>query len=79
METTEVVVGLVSDLDDPGCREFTIGEGDWPFRGFIVRQGDERCLSEFLHARRSSAQLETRRLPDRGWQPDYLLITRRYL
>ena len=41
METTKVVVGLVSDLDDPGCREFTIGEGDWPFRGFIVRQGDE--------------------------------------
>ncbi len=41
METTKVVVGLVSDLDDPGCREFTIGEGDWPFRGFIVRQGDD--------------------------------------
>ncbi|MCZ6826998.1 MAG: Rieske (2Fe-2S) protein [Gammaproteobacteria bacterium] len=41
METTKVIVGLVSDLDDPGCREFTIGEGDWPFRGFIIRQGDE--------------------------------------
>jgi nitrite reductase/ring-hydroxylating ferredoxin subunit len=40
MPTTEVVVGRVDDLDDPGCREFKIGDGDWPFRGFVVRQGD---------------------------------------
>lgn len=40
-DTVEVTVGLLDDLDDPGCREFTIGEGDWPFRGFVVRQGDE--------------------------------------
>lgn len=39
METREVEVGRFADLDDPGCREFTIGEGDWPFRGFVVRQG----------------------------------------
>jgi len=36
----EVAVGPLDELDDPGCREFSIGEGDWPFRGFIVRQGD---------------------------------------
>ena len=36
----EVVVGSLDELGDPGCREFTIGEGDWPFRGFVVRQGD---------------------------------------
>lgn len=40
MERREVAVGLLGDLDDPGCREFTIGEGEWPFRGFVVRQGD---------------------------------------
>lgn len=40
IEEVEVVVGQVSELDDPGCREFSIGEGDWPFRGFVVRQGD---------------------------------------
>ena len=39
MQTTEIVVGRVDDLDDPGCREFKIGDGDWPFRGFVVRQG----------------------------------------
>ena len=36
----EIAVGRVDELDDPGCREFEIGEGDWPFRGFVVRQGD---------------------------------------
>jgi nitrite reductase/ring-hydroxylating ferredoxin subunit len=37
----EVSVGHVDELDDPGCREFRIGEGDWPFKGFVVRQGDD--------------------------------------
>ena len=36
----EVAVGRLDELADPGCREFEIGEGDWPFRGFVVRQGD---------------------------------------
>lgn len=37
----EVEVGPLAELDDPGCREFTIGDGEWPFKGFVVRQGDE--------------------------------------
>ena len=40
-EREEVEVGRLDELDDPGCREFTIGDGDWPFRGFVVRQGDQ--------------------------------------
>ena len=40
MAECEVEVGRLEELEDPGCREFTIGEGDWPFRGFVVRQGD---------------------------------------
>ena len=36
----DVVVGLLNELPDPGCREFQIGEGDWPFKGFVVRQGE---------------------------------------
>ena len=40
MPETEIKVGALADIDDPGCREFTIGDGDWPFRGFVVRQGD---------------------------------------
>jgi len=39
-EMIEVIVGRVDDLDDPGCREFRIGDGDWPFKGFVVRQDD---------------------------------------
>ena len=37
----EVAVGALEDIDDPGCREFAIGDGDWPFRGFVVRQGGD--------------------------------------
>lgn len=37
----QVEVGPLADIDDPGCREFMIGSGDWPFRGFVVRRGDE--------------------------------------
>ena len=36
----EIRVGQIDEIDDPGCREFEIGDGDWPFRGFIVRRGN---------------------------------------
>lgn len=35
----ERVVCRVSDLDAQGARGFTIGAGDWPLRGFVVRAG----------------------------------------
>ena len=41
MSDVEVAVGPLEDIEDPGCREFAIGAGDWPFRGFVVRQGDD--------------------------------------
>lgn len=28
----------LDELADPGAREFFVGEGDWPFRGFVVRR-----------------------------------------
>ena len=37
----ETAVGRLDELDDPGCREFAIGGGDWPFRGFVVRKGEQ--------------------------------------
>jgi len=40
-ETAEVAVGRLDELGDPGCREFEIGAGDWPFRGFVVRRGGD--------------------------------------
>ncbi|MFB3076811.1 MAG: Rieske (2Fe-2S) protein, partial [Lysobacterales bacterium] len=36
----EVLVCRFDELNDPGCREFRIGAGAWPFRGFVVRKGD---------------------------------------
>lgn len=40
VEMEELTIGSFADLDDPGCREFRIGEGDWPFKGFAVRKGN---------------------------------------
>lgn len=37
----EIAVCALDELGDPDSREFEIGEGDWPFRGFVVRRGDE--------------------------------------
>ncbi len=35
------VICRFADLPDPGSRAFTIGSGDWPLRGFVVRRGAE--------------------------------------
>ena len=40
-DLAEIAVGALDELADPGCREFTIGDGDWPFRGFVVRCGND--------------------------------------
>ena len=34
------VICSLQELDDPGSRAFTLGSGDWPLKGFVVRQGD---------------------------------------
>lgn len=41
MSLTEVEVCGLDDLADRECREFSIGEGDWPFKGFVVRVGED--------------------------------------
>jgi nitrite reductase/ring-hydroxylating ferredoxin subunit len=33
----ERVICRFAEVSDPGARAFTIGRGDWPLRGFIVR------------------------------------------
>jgi nitrite reductase/ring-hydroxylating ferredoxin subunit len=33
----ERVICRFADIADPGARGFTIGTGDWPLRGFVVR------------------------------------------
>jgi nitrite reductase/ring-hydroxylating ferredoxin subunit len=37
----ERVICRLADVGDPGARGFTIGTGDWPLRGFIVRVGGQ--------------------------------------
>jgi nitrite reductase/ring-hydroxylating ferredoxin subunit len=41
MAEVELKVGALDEIADPGCREFSVGAGDWPFRGFVVRKGDD--------------------------------------
>ena len=36
----ERVVCRLTELERQGARAFTIGAGDWPLRGFVVRAGD---------------------------------------
>ena len=35
------VICALQELDDPGARGFTLGEGEWPLRGFVVRRARE--------------------------------------
>ena len=37
----ERVVCRLADLEEYGSRAFTLGGGDWPLRGFVVRHGKE--------------------------------------
>ena len=41
MTLQEVTIAHLDEIEDRGCREFSIGDGDWPFKGFVVRVGDE--------------------------------------
>jgi nitrite reductase/ring-hydroxylating ferredoxin subunit len=36
----ERVICALQEIDDPGARGFTLGAGEWPLRGFVVRRGD---------------------------------------
>lgn len=61
----------LSELDDPGTRAFSVGEGVWPLRGFLVRRGDEVCayVNRCPHA---GHPLNMR--PDEFLTPDRALI-----
>jgi nitrite reductase/ring-hydroxylating ferredoxin subunit len=65
------VLCALSELSDPGSRAFSVGEGDWPVRGFIVRRGREvfAYINRCPHA---GHPLNLR--PDRFLTPDGTLI-----
>lgn len=66
VEQVEVVVCKISELEDPGCKEFVIGVGDWPFKGFVVRNGDS------VYAYQNVCMHVGHAL---NWQPDDFLTT----
>jgi nitrite reductase/ring-hydroxylating ferredoxin subunit len=67
----ERIVCRVSDLEAHGARAFTIGGGDWPLRGFVVRAGAQ--LRAYVN-RCPHAGHPLNLLPDRFFTPDGALI-----
>jgi nitrite reductase/ring-hydroxylating ferredoxin subunit len=67
----ERVICRLTDIDDPGARGFTIGEGDWPLRGFVVRVGDD-VRGYVNHCPHAGHPLNLR--PHRFLTPDNALI-----
>lgn len=67
----ERVVCRLSDLDEHGSRAFTIGTGEWPLRGFVVRVGHE-VRGYVNHCPHAGHPLNLR--PHRFLTPDNALI-----
>jgi nitrite reductase/ring-hydroxylating ferredoxin subunit len=67
----ERVVCRLTDLDEHPARAFTIGTGNWPLRGFVVRVGAEvrGYVNRCPHAGHS-----LNLLPNRFLTPDGALI-----
>ncbi|HWJ05494.1 MAG TPA: Rieske (2Fe-2S) protein [Steroidobacteraceae bacterium] len=58
------VICAVAEIGDPGARGFTLGEGEWPLRGFVVRRGD--AIRAYVnHCPHAGFPL--------NWQPDVFL------
>ena len=58
------VICALASLDDPGARGFTLGTGEWPLRGFVVRRG-ETVRAYVNHCPHAGFPL--------NWQPDVFL------
>jgi len=67
----ERVVCRETELEAHGVRAFTIGAGDWPLRGFVVRVGAQ--LRGFVN-RCPHAGHPLNLLPDRFLTPDGALL-----
>jgi nitrite reductase/ring-hydroxylating ferredoxin subunit len=67
----ERVVCRLTELERQGARAFTIGAGDWPLRGFVVRVG--AAVHGYVN-RCPHAGHPLNLLPDRFLTPDGALI-----
>jgi nitrite reductase/ring-hydroxylating ferredoxin subunit len=65
------VLCRVEELGTTGCREFRLGGGEWPARGFVVRSGTE--VHAYLN-RCAHQALPLNMLPDRFLTHDGSLI-----
>jgi nitrite reductase/ring-hydroxylating ferredoxin subunit len=68
----ERVVCRLSDLEEYGARAFTIGSGDWPLRGFVVRAAGGEVRGYVNHCPHAGHPLNLR--PHRFLTPDGTLI-----
>ena len=64
IDLTRVICPL-HELADPGARGFTMGQGEWPLKGFVVRQG-ESVYGYVNHCPHAGFPL--------NWQPDQFLV-----
>ena len=64
MLDVERAICPVHELADPGAKGFTLGSGDWPLRGFVVRRG-ELLRAYVNHCPHAGFPL--------NWQPDQFL------
>jgi nitrite reductase/ring-hydroxylating ferredoxin subunit len=60
----ERVICPLHELADPRAKGFTMGGGDWPLRGFVVRRGDT-VRAYVNHCPHAGFPL--------NWQPDQFL------
>jgi nitrite reductase/ring-hydroxylating ferredoxin subunit len=67
----ERVVCRLSEIEVQGARAFTIGSGEWPLKGFVVRVGD--AVRGYLN-RCPHAGHPLNLLPERFLTPDGALI-----
>jgi nitrite reductase/ring-hydroxylating ferredoxin subunit len=65
------VICAFADLADPGSRAFSLGGGDWPLRGFVVRRGGQ-VFGYVNHCPHAGHPLNWR--PDQFLSPDRTVI-----
>ena len=65
------VICAFADLADPGSRAFSLGDGDWPLRGFVVRRGGQ-VFGYVNHCPHAGHPLNWR--PDQFLSPDRTVI-----
>jgi nitrite reductase/ring-hydroxylating ferredoxin subunit len=70
IDTTRVLCAL-ADLDASGSRGFSVGAGDWPLRGFVVKTGTG-IAAYVNYCPHAGHPLNLR--PDRFLTPDRTLI-----